>query len=253
MNKFQGLKEKFEKREQILGTNVVLTASSPMLEVMNEDYLDFVLFDMEHGIFNNENLIPLLQTCRLIGLPSFVRVPAASDHHIARCMDLGADGVMLPRVETLEQVETAVHSMFFPPIGGKGRGGFRQLRQGETIEDYQKSRYLLLQIESPRGIENLPAMLDKYGDQIAAVVVGPYDLSITIGITEQFERPEFRSAVQRVFDICIQRGKSVGIFCDNTEQAKRWRQCGANFMWMCCDDQLILFGLRSIIKPMLDK
>ena len=252
MNKFERLKEKFENREQILGTNIVLTASSPMLEVMNEDYLDFVLFDMEHGIFNNENLIPLLQTCRLIGMPSFVRVPSStSDHHIARCMDLGADGIMLPRTETVEQLDVAVNSMFFAPIGGKGRGGFRQLRAGETIADYQKSRYLILQIESPKGIENLPAMLDKYADQIAAVVIGPYDLSM--GMVEQFERPEFRAAVQKVFDICIERGKSVGIFCDNTEQAKRWRECGANFMWMCCDDQLVLYGLRSIIKPMLEQ
>ena len=252
MNKFERLKDKLAKRDQILGTNITLIHSSPMLELMNEDYLDYVLFDMEHGIFNNENLVPLLQTCRLIGLPSFVRVPDCNYHHIARCMDLGADGIMLPRTETLEQVKLAVESMRFPPIGRKGRGGYRQIRDGETTAEFQKSRHLLVQIESPTGIANLPAMLEEYGEHIAAVVVGPYDLSFTMGMEAQFERPEFRAAVKQIFDICIEHQKSVGIFCDNTMQAKRWRELGANFMWMCTDDQLILAGLRSIIKPMED-
>ncbi|MBQ8510668.1 MAG: hypothetical protein IJ493_12245 [Clostridia bacterium] len=252
MNKFQRLKDKLAAREQILGTNVTLIASTPMIEMINEDYLDYVLFDMEHGVFNNENIVPLLQTCRLVGLPSFVRVPDCTYHHIARCMDLGADGVMVPRVETVEQVKLAVESMRFPPIGRKGRGGYCQLRPGETTADFQKNRHLLIQIESPVGIENLPAMLDLYGEHIAAVVIGPYDLSFTMGMEQQFERPEFRAAVKRVFDICIGRGKSVGIFCDDNVQAKRWRELGANFMWMCCDDQLIRAGLRTLIKPMTE-
>ena len=250
MDKLTRLGEKLARREQILGTNLVLLHSTPMLELMNEDYLDFVLFDMEHGTYNNENLVPLMQTCRLLGLPCFVRVPDVTYHHIARCMDLGADGVMAPRTETLEQLKLAVESMRFPPVGRKGRGGYCQLRAGESTANYQKSRYLLVQIESPLGIENLPAMLDAYGEHIAAVVVGPYDLSFTMGLEAQFEHPDFRAAVKRVFDICIERGKSVGIFCDNTEQAKRWRALGANFMWMCTDDQLYMAGMRSIIGAM---
>lgn len=250
MNKFERLKQKLVAREQILGTNITLIHSSPMLELINEDYLDYVLFDMEHGIFNNENLVTLLQTCRLIGLPSFVRVPDCTYHHIARCMDLGADGIMVPRVETLEQVKLAVESMRFPPVGRKGRGGYRQIRTDETTAEFQKNRHLLLQIESPLGISNLPAMLEQYGEHIAAVVVGPYDLSFTMEMEAQFDRPEFIAAVKQVFDICAGYGKSVGIFCDNTEYAKRWRELGANFMWMCTDDQLFLAGMRSIIKPM---
>ena len=61
MTKHERLIKKFQNKEQILGTNIMLTASGPMLELINEDYLDYVLFDMEHGVFNNENLIPLLQ------------------------------------------------------------------------------------------------------------------------------------------------------------------------------------------------
>ena len=250
MDKYTRLKEKLSAREQILGTNITLLQSTPMLEKINEDYLDYVLFDMEHGVFNNENLVGPLQTCRLIGLPSFVRVPDAVYHTIARCLDLGADGIMLPRTDTLEQVQLAVEAMRFPPLGRKGRGGYCQLRADETVADFQKNRHLLLQMESPVGIRNLPAMLAKYGEEIAAIVVGPYDLSISMGLEGQFTHSDFVAAVKEIFDICKQHQKSVGIFCDNTEAAQRWRELGANFLWMCTDDQLFVAGMRAVIRPM---
>ena len=250
MNKYDNLKAKLKNRQQILGTNIMLITSAPMIEIINEDYLDYVLFDMEHGVFNNENLIPLLQTCRLCGLPAFVRVPDHTNFHIARCLDLGADGIMLPRTESVAQVKAAVEAMRFPPIGHKGKGGYCQVRAGETLDDFNKNRHLLVQIESPVGIEALPEMLDLYADEIAAIVIGPYDLSFTMHMPAQFDRPEFQAAVQKIFDICNERGKSVGIFCDNTENAEKYRKMGANFMWVCTDDQIVKAGLRSIIAPL---
>ena len=250
MNKYENLKNKLQNREQILGTNIMLIASGPMMEVINEDYLDYVLFDMEHGIFNNENLIPLLQSCRLCGLPAFVRVPDHTNFHIARCLDLGADGIMLPRTETVEQVKNAVESMRFPPVGHKGKGGYCQVRAGETLDDFNKNRHLLVQIESPTGIKALPDMLEAYGDEIAAIVIGPYDLSFTMNMPAEFNNPQFIAAVKEIFDICISRKKSVGIFCDSTEQARKYREMGANFMWMCTDDQIVRAGLRAVIAPL---
>lgn len=252
MNKYDRLHRKFQQREQILGTNIMLIASGPMIEVINEDYLDYVLFDMEHGMFNNESLIPLMQVCRLWGLPAFVRVPDHTNFHIARCLDFGADGIMLPRTETVAQVQAAVESMRFPPVGHKGKGGYCQVRAGESLADFNRRRYLLVQIESPAGIAALPDMLDRYGDDIAAIVIGPYDLSFTMGIPAQFDAPAFQAAVQQIFDICADWGKSVGIFCDTTAQAEKYRAMGANFMWMCTDDQIVKAGLRSIIAPLAE-
>ena len=253
MNKYQNLREKLKNRQQILGTNITLIASGPMLELINEDYLDYVLFDMEHGVFNNENLIPLLQTCRLLGLPSFVRVPDHTNHHISRCLDLGADGIMLPRTESVAQVKAAVESMRFPPKGRKGRGGYCQVRKDERVEDFNDNRHLLVQIESPVGIAALPEMLDLYGDEIASIVIGPYDLSFTMGMPARFDEPEFQAAVKKVFDICIEKGVSVGIFCDNPTHAAKYRAMGANFLWMCTDDQVVKAGLRALIAPMADQ
>ncbi|MBQ9748656.1 MAG: hypothetical protein IJV98_07720 [Clostridia bacterium] len=250
MTKHEMLYDKFRNRAQILGTDITLIASTPMIEMINESYLDYVLFDMEHGIFNNENMIPLLQVCRLCDLPAFVRVPDHTGFHIARALDYGADGIMIPRTESVEQVRAAVEAMRFPPVGHKGKGGYCQVREGETLADFNKKRYLLVQIESPVGIKALPDMLARYGEEIAAIVIGPYDLSFTMNMPARFDAPEFLSAVQTVFDICKAYGKSVGIFCDNTAQAEAYRAMGANFLWMCTDDQLVRAGLRAIIAPL---
>ena len=253
MTKYELLKEKLKKREKIIGTNIMLITSAPMIEIMSgEDYLDYILFDMEHGVFNNENIIPLLQTCRLCGMPAFVRVPDHTNFHIARCLDLGADGIMLPRTESVAQVRAAVESMRFPPVGHKGKGGYCQVRPGETLADFNENRHLLVQIESPVGIAALPDMLDEYGDEIAAIVIGPYDLSCTLGMPAEFENPVFVNAVKEIFDICLSRKKSVGIFCDNPVQAKKYADMGANFMWMCTDDQIVKAGMRALIAPSAD-
>ncbi len=253
MNKYERLKENFKSRGKIVGTNVMLIASAPMIEIMaGEDYLDYVLFDMEHGVFNNENIVSLLQVCRLCGMPAFVRVPDHTNFHIARCLDLGADGIMLPRTESVAQVKAAVESMRFPPVGHKGKGGYCQVRPGETLEDFNANRHLLVQIESPVGIAALPDMLEQYGDEIAAIVIGPYDLSFTMGMPAQFENPAFVSAVREIFDICRAHEKSVGIFCDGPAQAEKYLSMGANFMWMCTDDQVVKAGMRALIAPISD-
>jgi len=253
VNKYEALSKKFKNREKIVGTDVMLITSSPMIELMaGEDYLDYILFDMEHGIFNNENIVPLLQTCRLVGMPAFVRVPDHTNFHIARALDLGADGIMLPRTESVAQVRAAVEAMRFPPVGHKGKGGYCQVRPGETLADFNRNRHLLVQIESPVGIAALPEMLALFRDEIAAIVIGPYDLSFTLGMPAQFEDPVFLRAVKEIFDICLSHEKSVGIFCDNPAHAKKYVAMGANFMWMCTDDQLVKAGMKALIAPISD-
>ena len=120
MNKYINLAEKLEKREKVIGTTMTVQTSTIILEAMNRDDLDFVLFDCEHGIFDTQNVVSQLQICRLIGLPVFLRAQDAEYHLIAKAIDMGADGVMVPRTESLEQLRTAVDALLFYPDGRKG-------------------------------------------------------------------------------------------------------------------------------------
>ena len=242
MNKYLRLKDKLKNREKVLGTTMVMFKSPLILEQMNCDELDYVLFDAEHGVFNTENMVELLQVCRLMGLPAMVRAKDSEYHLIAKVIDLGADGIMIPRTESLEQLKTAVDALLFYPEGRKGCGGVGQFRKGESPDEYKDTRFLMPQIESPKGIELLPDMLEKYGEYISAVMIGPYDLSVMVGTPRNIKSPEMIEAIQKIFDISNSYGKSCGIFCDDEVLAQKYRDMGCNVLWTSTDKDFYMRG-----------
>lgn len=250
MNKYEILEQKLARREKVLGTTMSMINSPLIIEKMNRDDLNFILFDAEHGIFNNENLIPSLQVCRLMGLPSFVRVADCKYHLIARAIDLGADGIMLPRVESLQQVKDAVDALRFAPVGKTGCGGHGQFRKGEGYEGFQKSRYLFVQIESQPGIDSLSEILREYSDEIAAIMIGPYDMSVMLGTPFQIRSEVMVNAVQKVFDICKEFDMSCGIFCDDEILSKKYKDMGANVLWACTDNVFFMRGYSEIFNAL---
>lgn len=245
MDRYALLDRKFKNCETVLGTQMTVTYSTVMLEKLNRDDLDFMLFDMEHGIYNPENLVPLLQVTRLLGLPNIVRVPAIEYAYIARVMDLGADCIMIPRTETVEQVKTAIDAMRFYPIGKTGIGGHGQFKAGEGIDDYQKSRHLIVQIESPTGLANLPAMLETYGDEISSVMIGPYDFSIIVGEPSNVLGEVCLDYYKQVFDICKSYKKSCGIYCPDERYAKVYKEIGAEVFWFSADLNFMVRGYND--------
>ena len=245
MDKYTRLAEKLKNRDKIIGTTMIIFKNSIILECMNRDELDFVLFDAEHGVFDTQNTVELLQTCRLMGLPAFVRAQDSEYHLIAKAIDMGADGVMIPRTERLEQLRTAVDALLFHPEGRKGSGGHAQFRPGEAYEDFAKTRFLMPQIESPEGIKMLPKMLEEYGNYISAVMIGPYDLSIMVGTPRDIKSPEMLAAIQEIFDISNAYEKSCGIFCDDEVLAQKYRDMGCNVLWTASDKDFYMRGFNT--------
>ena len=246
MNKYERLDKKFKNCEPIFGTQMTVTYSTIMLERLDREDLDFMLFDMEHGIYNTENLVPLLQVTRLMGLPNIVRIPSIEYPYFARAIDMGADAIMVPRVETVEQVKIAVDSVRIYPVGKTGYGGHGLLRKNETMEDFQKNRHLILQIESPLGVENLPSMLETYGDQIASIIVGPYDFSIMLGEPGNTLSENCQKWIKKVFDICKSHKKSCGIYCNDVLAADTYKKLGAEVFWFSMDIQFLVNGYNEM-------
>ncbi|MBR5742619.1 MAG: hypothetical protein IKX85_02370, partial [Clostridia bacterium] len=138
----------------------------------------------------------------------------------------------------------------FAPIGRTGCGGHGQFRNRESFDEYQKGRFLFIQIESGKGIDNLPEMLEKYGDEISAVIVGPYDMSIMLGTPRELGSEVMRKAIERVFAICRDAGKSCGIFCDDEVVAKTYLKMGCNVFWSCTDNVLFLRGFNEVFDAL---
>ena len=209
---------------------------------------DCILLDKEHGLYGTEELVPLLMQCRAMKLPSIVRVEDSQYHLIAKAIDLGADGIMLPRTETVEQVKTAVEAMHFGPIGRTGVGGWGIFREGEDFDAFQKGRILLPQIESPKGLAAMPDMLEAYGDYIDGFIVGPNDYSVMKGVPLQIDHPSLKPEFEKFFEICQKAGKSCGIFDPDLAHARLHRSMGANVFWIGSDMSYVQDGFGALLK-----
>lgn len=246
MDSLQNLKNKLNNREKVFGFLSAIR-DERVLPSYKKEGVDFILYDLEHGSENGEQISHLLHVCRALDITTIIRVQDAIYHLIAKLIDMGADGIMLPRTETLEQVQTAIGAIRFAPIGRKGCGGSHQFRKNESFDEFQASRLLILQIESPVGVTHLPDILTRYGDQIGGIVIGPYDLSIQVGTPLDIESEQVFEQIMKTIEICKRFEKSVGIFCGDLNIAKRWFDAGMNILWTGSDTSLLQRGVNAAL------
>ena len=247
MDHLMQLKNKLAKNEKVFGITATLRESAVLAHLQREG-LDFVLFDLEHGPAGLEQVGGLLQTARSLDIPTIVRVQDALYHLIAKTIDLGADGIMLPRTEPLEQVAPAIGALRFAPLGRKGCGGSHQFRPGESFDQFQANRLLILQIESPRGVAILPDILARYRNQIAGIVIGPYDLSVQVGTPLEINSAPAIGQIQKTMAVCRETGLSCGIYCDNLAVAERWHAAGMNILWVASELDLLDLGIDQALE-----
>jgi 2-keto-3-deoxy-L-rhamnonate aldolase RhmA len=236
--------DKLRNREKIFATTLISIRWSGIIEILANDLLDALVLDMEHGAFSPESAENLIRTARAHGLPVIVRPPDSLYHLISPCLDAGASGVIVPRVESVEQARAAVGSVRFPPQGKKGFGGFSLVRGWRGVEEFNDRTVALLQIESRRGIENLEQILEVEG--ISGIIVGPSDLSIDLGIPLQYEDPRLIEAVDRVLAACRRRRLSCGIYCAGESSIALWRKRGMNIIWSGCATDFIARGYGEL-------
>ena len=226
--------------------NGMLTTSPLMLQAFAG--ADCVLLDKEHGLYGTEELVPMTMQLRHMGLPSIVRVEDAVYHLIAKAIDLGADGIMLPRTESVEQVKTAVEAIHLAPVGRTGFGGWGIQREGETLEQMQHGRILLPQIESPKGLAVMEEMIAAYGEWIDGFIIGPNDYSIMMGVPRQLDHPVMLEEYRKFFAICKKHGKAGGIFDPDLAHAKRDREMGASIFWISDDFSCLKAGFDALLE-----
>jgi 2-keto-3-deoxy-L-rhamnonate aldolase RhmA len=238
--------QKLKMRDKLFATmisNMTWTGIIPMLKKRN---LDLVIFELEHNHYSWGELEALIRTSNMIGLSSIVRVTDIAYHQISKVLDLGAHGVLIPRIETLAQLEQVIDMMRLPPRGRKGVGGYDFAVDDlvDKLANYNQEKIILIQIESPRGIEELDRMLCT--NEVAGVIVGPYDMSMSLGIPGQFDHLSFKQSVQEVIRICEKHKMSCGMFMGGEVDIRFWRSQGMNIIWSGSDLGFFSNGYNSL-------
>jgi len=210
---------------------------------------DFAIYDMEHGGVSIDTLRTLAAASRGPSPLPFARVPATQYHFMAQALDAGMLGLMLPNVESAEQARTIADSTRYPPLGRRGAGlGMAQddYERGSTsdkIEQLNARTFVIAQIESPAGLENLDAIACVKG--IDCLWVGHNDLSIQMGIPGQFQATRFQDAIQRVADAADRHGLAAGVMVGDPTSAADWMQKGYRAIAYGADFRLYADALSS--------
>lgn len=248
MSRLETLKEKLKNRQPVLSTNIANLAWSGIMQKLSAFPLDAVFFDLEHGTLTAEGIEDTLRVARLVDLPTVVRVTDCVPHLISKALDMGADGILIPRVESLEQVATAVRCTRYYPRGRKGCGGFSNLRAEDqgSLGRYNDNRLLFIQMESLEGLAVLPQILETYGSELAGVLIGPYDASIMVGTPLDILSDAMTDFIRSVFDVCHKYSISCGSFVDGPELIARYRDLGGNVFWTGSEIGMMCAGYRQL-------
>lgn len=175
---------------------------------------EFIVFDMEHSAAGVDVMKNQIALCRGVGIAPFVRVPQAQYHFIARLLDAGAMGIMVPMVESVEQAELIVASAHFPPTGRRGAAfGIAQDDYiGGNVPDKIAAAHertlLMLQIETERGLEQLDAIAAVPG--FDSLWIGFLDLSNFLGVHGDYAHPRYLAAIDRIVATARRHGKVLG-------------------------------------------
>jgi 2-dehydro-3-deoxyglucarate aldolase/4-hydroxy-2-oxoheptanedioate aldolase len=186
---------------------------------------EFALFDTEHTGWDADTIRMLMATARAADIVPLVRVPATQYHLIARPLDLGAMGLMIPMTESAEQARLFVRSAKYPPDGGRGAafGVAHDDYEGGDIPRKMKSAnaqtLLICLVETVAGVENADAITAV--DGVDVVWIGHYDLTNSMGIPGEFGHPRFREAVERVLAACARHGKAPGFMAADVDTGRR--------------------------------
>jgi len=193
------LKEKLNNRELTVGSWITL-AHPAIAEIMAKAGFDWLTVDLEHSVITIREAEELIRVIDLCGVVPLVRLSANDPVQIKRVMDAGAHGVIVPMVNSAEEARKAVEAVRYPPDGKRGVGLARAQGYGSSFEKYKnwvnRESIVIVQVEHIKAVENLDTILSVEG--VDGFIVGPYDLSGSLGIPGQFDNELMIEAMSKI-------------------------------------------------------
>ncbi len=237
-----------------LGTGFAQLRSPDVARILAAAGFHWAFLDTEHGGFGIETVQDICRVSVPAGLCPIVRVADLQYALVARALDNGAQGVIFPRVESPDLLEKAVSWTKFPPVGIRGFGLTPLHVDHEAVSIAQIGQHMnenimvVLQIETQKAVDCRDELLSVPG--IDAVMVGPVDLSISLGVPGDFQHPKMVDAMEKIRDSCVKHGVAPGTQTRNPALAKFWKDRGMLFLG-CGSDTGMLFERGKEIVGLL--
>jgi 2-keto-3-deoxy-L-rhamnonate aldolase RhmA len=245
-------KLRLQDNEIVIGCALQQYRSTEIPRMLAAVGFDYLFIDTEHGGFSMETVQDLVVASNQSGITPFVRVGEMHYSLVTRVLDIGAQGVIFPRVESPSLLKEAISWMKYPPYGTRGFGfmapqlGYEQCSMPEIMEHLNDETMTIVQFETALSIEKCDELLSVPGIDVA--MVGPTDLSISLGVPGEFEHPRLLEAVNVFVAACKRHNVVPGIHCRNAELAMPWLQRGMRFLGCGSEHGMMLEKARDTMS-----
>jgi 2-keto-3-deoxy-L-rhamnonate aldolase RhmA len=243
------LRERILRGDLLVGTFLNLGAPQAV-EIAGLAGLDWLLLDLEHGAGTEADLLVQLYAAETTGVPALVRVEVNARLRMGRVLDLGAAGVMVPRLERTDEVREAASYVRYHPDGVRGialltRGAeLGRIGHGDVRRKSQ-TLPLIVQIENPSAVEHAAEFAAV--DGVDVLFVGPTDLTHSLGVPGEFTNPRYLEALRTVVDAALAHGKEAGILLRRLDDLDRHVDLGFRFIGVGSDGAWVQDGATATV------
>lgn len=243
------IKERLYSGACVYGTMLGVLDSPDLVLLLKECGMDWFFFDAEHGCPEPQRLTAMFTYARLCDLTGLLRIPELNRVEVLRALDMGAAGLIVPNVESAAQAAELVRLSKYAPQGDRGvslsrpHSGYRSVDGPTFMREANRHILLVPQIESPQGVAQVDEITAVEG--IDGVLIGPGDLSQTLGIFGQTEDPRFLDCCRQVVESCQTHGKFAGIVDKSPQRLRLWRSRGFRFLQLGSDVSLLGNAIRT--------
>jgi len=243
--------------ETAIGCMIQQLASADVPAILAAASFDYVFIDLEHGSLDLQTTQVLVRSSLAHGITPLVRVGELLYTLVARVLDAGAQGIILPRVDDPRLVEEAISWTRYPPVGVRGFGisgpqlDYRPQSMADIIDHLNRETMVVVQIESQAAVDAVDELLSVKGVDVA--LIGPADLSIALGVPGELENPRLLAAVDKCLDSCRRFGVAPGIQVRDREAAARWIERGIRMVGSGAEHIFMLDRAREVSSALRQK
>ncbi|MEX6686007.1 aldolase/citrate lyase family protein [Danxiaibacter flavus] len=240
------LKKKLQNRQLTIGSWLTIPHQS-VVEIMATAGFEWLTLDLEHAAIDISQVMNLTAIIQGKGMKALARVSKNEEVIIKRVLDAGVDGVIVPTVKNAEEAKMAVEFVKYPPVGKRGVGLNRAQNYGIAFDEYKdwltNEAVVIAQIEHIEAVQNLEEIVAVEG--IDGIIVGPYDLSASMGMPGNYEHPDVQKALARVDEVMLKSGKPLGFHVIQSDYNKVMEKVNKGYTFLAFSIDFFFLGDKA--------
>ncbi|MCG8324209.1 MAG: aldolase/citrate lyase family protein [Thiotrichales bacterium] len=248
-NSATGFSKRLRDGETLIGCMVTLECTDTA-ELLAGTGFDWLFIDAEHGAFTPERAKPLLQAAHPV--PCLIRIPEAAEIWVKKALDIGSAGIVVPQVNHADDVRMIMNWARYAPEGARGVGIGRAHAYGRTFREYldtaNEHTAIVIQAETRESVENIDAITSVNG--VDAILVGPYDLSSSLGKPGRLNDPGVIDAISKVRDCCHEKNIPLGFFGVTADAVRPYMEQGFTLIIVGVDTGFMLDSASTTLNAL---